>query len=259
VLWETYTRHVGIEFMHLSDPTEKRWLIERIEPQRMCEPISLEQKTRILDRLNAAEAFERFIHTKYIGHKRFSLEGAETLIPLLDQILSDAADQEVEEAVIGMAHRGRLNVLANILGKPYKNIFSEFEGHVDIGTAHGSGDVKYHLGATGTHAAPSGATLGLTLAANPSHLEAVNPVVEGMVRAKQQRRGDANRDKVLPILLHGDAAFAGQGVVAETLNLSQLDGYKTGGTVHVVSTTRSGSRRSRCTRARPPTPPTSRG
>ena len=234
VLWETYTRHVGIEFMHISDPTEKRWLIERIEPQRMNEPISLDQKTRILDRLNAAEAFERFIHTKYIGHKRFSLEGAETLIPILDQILSDAADQEVKEAVIGMAHRGRLNVLANILGKPYTNIFGEFEGHVDIGTAHGSGDVKYHLGAQGTHEAPSGATMALTLAGNPSHLEAVNPVVEGMVRAKQQQRGDVNRDEVLPILLHGDAAFAGQGVVAETLNLSQLDGYKTGGTIHIV-------------------------
>jgi len=234
ILWETYTRHVGVEFMHISDPGEKRWLIERIEPQRLCDPLSLEQKRRALDRLNAAEAFERFIHTKYIGHKRFSLEGAETLIPILDQILSDAADQEVEEAVIGMAHRGRLNVLANVLGKPYKNIFSEFEGHVDIGTAHGSGDVKYHLGATGTHTAPSGSSVRLTLAANPSHLEAVNPVVEGMARALQERRGDAARDKVIPILLHGDAAFAGQGVVAETLNLSQLAGYRTGGTVHLV-------------------------
>jgi 2-oxoglutarate dehydrogenase E1 component len=234
VLWETYTRHVGIEFMHISDPTEKRWLIERIEPQRMADAVSLDQKKRILDRLNAAEAFERFIHTKYIGHKRFSLEGAETLIPILDQILSDAADQEVEEAVIGMAHRGRLNVLANVMEKPYRNIFSEFEGNIDIGTAHGSGDVKYHLGAHGTHKAPSGQTIELTLAGNPSHLEAVNPVVEGMVRAKQQQRGDLNRDDVLPILIHGDAAFAGQGVVAETLNLSQLDGYKTGGTLHIV-------------------------
>ncbi len=234
VLWETYTRHVGIEFMHISDPTEKRWLIERIEPQRMSDPISVDQKRRILDRLNAAEAFERFIHTKYIGHKRFSLEGAETLIPILDQILSDAADQEVEEAVIGMAHRGRLNVLANVMGKPYAAIFSEFEGNLDAGTAHGSGDVKYHLGAHGTHTAPSGASIDLTLAGNPSHLEAVNPVVEGMVRAKQEQRDDDNRDEVLPILLHGDAAFAGQGVVAETLNLSQLDGYKTGGTVHIV-------------------------
>ncbi len=234
ILWETYTRHVGVEFMHISEPPEKRWLIERIEPQRMADPLSEDQKRRILEKLNAAEAFERFIHTKYVGHKRFSLEGAETLIPILDQILSDAADQEVEEVVIGMAHRGRLNVLANVLGKPYENIFSEFEGHVDIGTAHGSGDVKYHLGATGTHTAPSGETIGLTLAGNPSHLEAVNPVVEGMARAMQQARGDADRDAVVPVLIHGDAAFAGQGVVAETLNLSQLDGYMTGGTVHIV-------------------------
>jgi multifunctional 2-oxoglutarate metabolism enzyme len=234
ILWETYTRHVGVEFMHISDPTEKRWLVERIEPQRLNDELTEEQKRRILEKLNAAEAFERFIHTKYIGHKRFSLEGAETLIPILDQILSDAADQEVEDVVIGMAHRGRLNVLANILGKPYKNIFSEFEGHVDIGTAHGSGDVKYHLGSTGTHTAPSGSSVRLSLAANPSHLEAVNPVVEGMARAMQEQRGDRDRDAVVPVLIHGDAAFAGQGVVAETLNLSQLDGYKTGGTVHIV-------------------------
>jgi multifunctional 2-oxoglutarate metabolism enzyme len=234
ILWETYTRHIGIEFMHISDPLEKRWLIERIEPQRLNDQISLEQKQRILEKLNSAEAFERFIHTKYIGHKRFSLEGAETLIPIMDQILSDAADQEVEDVVIGMAHRGRLNVLANILGKPYRNIFSEFEGHLDIGTAHGSGDVKYHLGSTGTHTAPSGASVRLTLAGNPSHLEAVNPVVEGMSRAMQQSRGDLDRDDVIPMLVHGDAAFAGQGVVAETLNLSQLDGYKTGGTIHIV-------------------------
>lgn len=234
VLWETYTRHVGIEFMHISDPTERRWLMERIEPMRMADPLSLEQKRRILDRLNAAEAFERFIHTKYIGHKRFSLEGAETLIPILDQVLSDAADQEVEDIVMGMAHRGRLNVLANILGKPYQNIFSEFEGHLDIGTTHGSGDVKYHLGTTGKHVSPNGAQVKLTLAANPSHLEAVNPVVEGMARAMQQQRGDRGRDRVIPILIHGDAAFAGQGVVAETLNLSQLDGYRTGGTIHIV-------------------------
>lgn len=234
ILWETYTRHVGIEFMHISDPVQKRWLIERIEPKRFNDHVALEQKHRILEKLNAAEAFERFIHTKYVGHKRFSLEGAETLIPILDQILSDAADQEVQEVIIGMAHRGRLNVLANILGKPYSVIFSEFEGHIDTGTAHGSGDVKYHLGSVGKHVAPSGAELRLTLAANPSHLEAVNPVVEGMARAMQQQRRDVDRDDVVPILIHGDAAFAGQGVVAETLNLSQLDGYKTGGTIHVV-------------------------
>ena len=241
-LWDTYTGHVGSEFMHLSSPEEKRWLIERIEPQQFREPIDRDRKMRIFEKLNEAEALEQFIHTKYIGHKRFSLEGAETMIPLIDAVLSDAADQEVEDVVIGMAHRGRLNVLTNTIGKPYKKVFDEFEGLVDPDAVHGSGDVKYHLGQTGTHTAPSGATTHLTLASNPSHLEAVNPVVEGMVRAKQQRliedRPEASekvvRDRVLPLLIHGDAAFAGQGVVAETLNLSQLDGYRTGGTVHLV-------------------------
>ncbi len=242
ILWDTYTGHVGSEFMHLSDPAEKRWLIERIEPQQFREPIAVPRKKRIFEKLNAAEALEQFIHTKYIGHKRFSLEGAETMIPLLDAVISDAADQSVEEVVIGMAHRGRLNVLTNILGKPYNKVFDEFEGTIDPDAVHGSGDVKYHLGQTGTHTAPSGTQTRLTLASNPSHLEAVNPVVEGMVRAKQQRIAEAHpeisdrdlRDRVLPVLVHGDAAFAGQGVVAETLNLSQLEGYKTGGTVHLV-------------------------
>ncbi len=242
IVRKTYTRKVGIEFMHISDPGEKRWLQERIEPVRGVEPISQAAKLRMLQKLNAAEAFETFLHTKYIGHKRFSLEGAETVIPMLDMILSDAADQEVHEVVIGMAHRGRLNVLANIMNKPYEVIFSEFEGNLDPNTMQGSGDVKYHLGARGVHQAPSGATIDLTLASNPSHLEAVNPVVEGMVRAKQERlrerkveapTGDYH-DAVIPVLIHGDAAFAGQGVVAETLNLSQLPGYRTGGTIHIV-------------------------
>lgn len=234
ILWETYTRTTAVEYMHISDPTEKRWLQERIEPTQTTTPISLETKRRILYKLNAAEAFENFLHTKYIGHKRFSLEGAETLIPLLDIVLSDAADQEVEEAIIGMAHRGRLNSLANTLGKPYEAIFSEFEGNIDPSTTQGSGDVKYHLGAEGVHKAPSGAEINLTLASNPSHLEAVNPVVEGMTRATQELLDDTSRSKALPILIHGDAAFAGQGVVAETLNLSQLQGYRTGGTIHIV-------------------------
>ena len=228
--------------MHISSPEEKRWLIERIEPQQFRDPLDTARKKRIFEKLNEAEALEQFIHTKYIGHKRFSLEGAETMIPLLDAILSDAADQETEDVVIGMAHRGRLNVLTNILGKPYREVFSEFEGTIDPGAVQGSGDVKYHLGQTGTHTSPMGSTVELMLAANPSHLEAVNPVVEGMVRAKQQRLLEAQpdvaeiqlRDKVLPLLIHGDAAFAGQGVVTETLNLSQLDGYKTGGTIHLV-------------------------
>jgi 2-oxoglutarate dehydrogenase E1 component len=241
-LRQTYAGRVGIEYMHISSPEEKRWLQERIEPTRLADPISHDEMRRVLHKLNSAEAFERFLHTKYIGHKRFSLEGAETAIPILDTLLSDAADQEVEEVVIGMAHRGRLNVLANILEKPYEQIFSEFEGNIDPTTTYGSGDVKYHLGAKGSHASSSGAEVAVTLASNPSHLEAVNPVVEGMVRAKQDimrsERLDAPggdyHDAVIPILIHGDAAFAGQGVVAETLNLSQLSGYKTGGTVHLV-------------------------
>lgn len=242
ILRDTYTRKVGIEFMHLQHPAEKRWLQERIEPVRASEPIEPAAKRQMLEKLNAAEAFERFLHTKYIGHKRFSLEGAETLIPMLDMLLSDAADQEVREAVIGMAHRGRLNVLANILNKPYESIFSEFEGNIDPNTTQGSGDVKYHLGSRGKHTSFSGSQIEVTLASNPSHLEAVDPIVEGMVRAKQDliRWSNADddisdvHDKVLPVLVHGDAAFAGQGVVAETLNLSQLPGYKTGGTIHIV-------------------------
>ncbi|MDX1545687.1 MAG: multifunctional oxoglutarate decarboxylase/oxoglutarate dehydrogenase thiamine pyrophosphate-binding subunit/dihydrolipoyllysine-residue succinyltransferase subunit, partial [Rhodothermales bacterium] len=244
IVRQTYTRRVGVEFMHISDPQEKRWLQERIEPVRNADPITPEQQRRILQKLNSAEAFERFLHTKYIGHKRFSLEGAESVIPMLDFMLSDAADQEVREVVIGMAHRGRLNVLANILGKPYEAIFSEFEGNIDPNTTYGSGDVKYHLGARGAHTAPSGAAVQLTLASNPSHLEAVDPIVEGMVRAKQdllRQEGGGGlpgggdlHDAVVPVLIHGDAAFAGQGVVAETLNLSQLRGYHTGGTIHIV-------------------------
>ena len=242
ILRQTYSRKVGIEFMHISDPIEKRWLQERIEPVRASDPIPHHMKRRILHKLNAAEAFEGFLHTKYIGHKRFSLEGAETMIPMIDAFLSDAADQEVHEVVIGMAHRGRLNVLANILNKPYEVIFSEFEGSIDPNTIQGSGDVKYHLGAKAEHVAPSSARVKLTLASNPSHLEAVDPVVEGMVRAKQDIMRLANahihggdyKDAVIPLLIHGDAAFAGQGVVAETLNLSQLRGYTTGGTIHLV-------------------------
>ena len=242
ILRQTYSRKVGIEFMHISDPIEKRWLQERIEPVRASDPIPHHMKRRILHKLNAAEAFEGFLHTKYIGHKRFSLEGAETMIPMIDALLSDAADQEVQEVVIGMAHRGRLNVLANILNKPYEVIFSEFEGSIDPNTIQGSGDVKYHLGARAEHEAPSSARVKLTLASNPSHLEAVDPVVEGMVRAKQDIMRLANahihggdyKDAVVPLLIHGDAAFAGQGVVAETLNLSQLRGYTTGGTIHLV-------------------------
>ncbi|HEV7923117.1 MAG TPA: multifunctional oxoglutarate decarboxylase/oxoglutarate dehydrogenase thiamine pyrophosphate-binding subunit/dihydrolipoyllysine-residue succinyltransferase subunit [Thermoanaerobaculia bacterium] len=233
-LRETYCGKIGPEYMHISETVQKKWLQDRMEPTRNKQPLDLATKRRILMKLNDAEAFERFLHTKYVGHKRFSLEGAESVIPMLDYLFSEATSDGVQEAVIGMAHRGRLNVLANTLGKSYEKIFHEFEGDIDPNTTQGSGDVKYHLGAEGMHQATSGSFMKLTLASNPSHLEAVDPIVEGMARAKQKLINDRNRAFVLPVLLHGDAAFAGQGVVAETLNLSQLKGYKTGGTIHVV-------------------------
>jgi 2-oxoglutarate dehydrogenase E1 component len=233
VLRDSYCRTVGIEYMHIQDPVQRQWIQERVE--RPHEPMEREEQLRIMERLNAAEAFENFLQTKYVGHKRFSLEGGESVIPLLDAVLAEAAQNGLDEVAIGMPHRGRLNVLANIVGKSYGQIFREFDGDIDTGTAHGSGDVKYHLGAEGTFKAPDGSTVAVSLASNPSHLEAVDPVLEGIVRAKQDRinRGEQGYS-VLPVLLHGDAAFAGQGVVAETLNLSQLSGYRTGGTVHVV-------------------------
>lgn len=233
LLRDSYCRTIGIEYMHLQDPRQRRWLQERLESGYARTP--REDQLRILRRLNAAEAFETFLQTKYVGQKRFSLEGAEAVIPLLDAILSRAADNGLDEVAIGMAHRGRLNVLANIAGKSYGQIFSEFEGNQDPKSVQGSGDVKYHLGTEGTFTAESGATTQVYLAANPSHLEAVDPVLEGIVRAKQDRI-DLGGDgfSVLPILIHGDAAFAGQGVVWETLNLAQLRGYRTGGTVHVI-------------------------
>lgn len=234
VLRDTYCRRVGIEYMHIQGPEERRWIQDRIEI-KYTKPDQEEQK-HILNRLNAAEAFETFLQTKFVGQKRFSLEGGESLIPLLDAVLQSSAEAGLDEMVIGMAHRGRLNVLANIVGKPYEKIFNEFEGQMDPKSAHGSGDVKYHLGQTGKYTTPDGenATT-VSVVANPSHLEAVDPVLEGIVRAKQDRLDlGLHGYTVLPILVHGDAAFAGQGVVAETLNLSQLRGYRTGGTVHVV-------------------------
>jgi 2-oxoglutarate dehydrogenase E1 component len=205
--------------MHIQDPDQKEWIQARVETPAATVP--RDQQHRILDRLNAAEAFEGFLQRKYLGQKRFSLEGAESLIPMLDAALNEAADAGMAEAVLGTAHRGRLNVLVNIVGKQYGQIFREFEGALDPASVQGSGDVKYHVGAAGTHTAPSGRKVVVTLASNPSHLEAVDPVVEGMARAKSDRRGDTvERVEVLPILVHGDAAFAGQGVVAETLNLS---------------------------------------
>ena len=233
VLRDSYCRTVGVEYMHIQDPKQRKWIQDRIErphakPER-------EEQLRILRRLNAAEAFETFLQTKYVGQKRFSLEGGESVIPLLDAVIDSAAESRLDEAVIGMAHRGRLNVLANIVGKSYAQIFQEFEGNLDPKSMHGSGDVKYHLGAEGTFEGLDGEQITVSLAANPSHLEAVDPVLEGIARAKQDIINKAGTDfTVLPIALHGDAAFAGQGVVAETLNMSQLRGYRTGGTVHVV-------------------------
>ena len=234
ILRESYCYTIGIEYMHIQDPQQKRWIQDRVEGVTRDDWLDTEEKKRILFMLNRAESFEHFLHTKYIGHKRFSLEGAETLIPMLDRLLMMATKNKVKETVMGMAHRGRLNVLANILGKSYKIIFREFEGYLDPDSPFGSGDVKYHLGARGKYVDMEGNTIEVTLASNPSHLEAVNPVVEGMVRAKQDLLKDSDKDKVMAVLIHGDAAFAGQGVVAETLNLSGLPGYKTGGTIHFV-------------------------
>jgi 2-oxoglutarate dehydrogenase E1 component/2-oxoglutarate decarboxylase len=235
VLRNSYCRTVGVEYMHITEPTEREWLQQRVEVKH--DRPDREKQKHVLGRLNAAEAFETFLQTKYVGQKRFSLEGGESVIPILDEVLISATEQGLDEVAIGMAHRGRLNVLANVLGKSYAKIFGEFEGNIDPGTVQGSGDVKYHLGAEGTFRNPfkDGAEIAVTLASNPSHLETVNPVLEGIARAKQDmiNKGDAGYT-VLPVLLHGDSAFAGQGVVAETLNLSQLRGYRTGGTVHVV-------------------------
>jgi 2-oxoglutarate dehydrogenase E1 component len=235
VLRDAYCRTVGIEYMHMQDPDQRAWIQERIE--RVPDKPARAEQLRILRTLNAAEAFETFLQTKYIGQKRFSLEGGESVIPLLDAVLSAAAGEGLEEVCIGMPHRGRLNVLANIAGKSYGRIFNEFEGNYGVESVQGSGDVKYHLGTEGTYNSPSGEQIRVYLAANPSHLEAVNPVLEGIVRAKQDRLAYEDPERkfaVLPLLMHGDAAFAGQGVVAETLNLSQLPGYRTGGTVHVI-------------------------
>jgi 2-oxoglutarate decarboxylase len=232
ILRDAYCRTVGIEYMHISDPVEKRWIQERVEGvDTSLEP---SDHDRILAKLNEAEAFEAFLHTKYIGHKRFSLEGALSLIPMVDAVLDAATRASMEESVIGMAHRGRLNVLATIIGKSYTQIFKEFEGNIDPQTVQGSGDVKYHIGASGRYTNPQGVSMPVSVVSNPSHLESVDPVVEGVVRAKQDALNRPEEFGVLPILIHGDAAFAGQGVVAETLNLSQLRGYRTGGTVHVI-------------------------
>ena len=234
VLRDAYCRTVGIEYTHLSSIEEKRWIQEQVEGAST--KLSADEQRHILDRMNAAEAIEKFLATKWMGQKRFGLEGAESTIAILDAILDQAADEQMSSAVLGMAHRGRLNVLVNIVGKSYEQLFKEFEGYIDPDSIQGSGDVKYHLGQSGVFTARSGAQIPIEMAANPSHLEAANPVVEGMARARMDLipKGETKQFPVLPILLHGDAAFAGQGVVAETLNLSLIKGYRVGGTIHVI-------------------------
>jgi 2-oxoglutarate dehydrogenase E1 component len=233
-LRETYCRSVGVEYMHIQDTFVRRWLQARMEPVRNKPPLQRRRKIRILMKLHYAELFEKFLHTRYLGQKRFSLEGAETIIPLLDAIVEKSCETGVQEMVLGMAHRGRLNVLANILHKPYQEIFAEFEDILAEDTVSGDGDVKYHVGFSSDYEGAKGGKIHLSLSPNPSHLEAVDPVVEGRMRAKQHLFQDTERKKGMPLLLHGDAAFAGQGLVAETLNLSNLTGYKTGGTIHVI-------------------------
>jgi 2-oxoglutarate dehydrogenase E1 component len=232
VLRDAYCRTVGIEYMHISDPAEKAWIQQQVEGARTH--LSTEDQLHILDRLNAAEALERFLGTKYVGQKRFGIDGAESAIPLLDAVVEQAADDRMSAVVMGMAHRGRLNVLVNIVGKSYEQLFKEFEGNIDPQSTQGSGDVKYHLGQAGKYTSRQGNAIEVELAANPSHLEAVNPVVEGIARARMDQIEPPGQYPVLPILIHGDAAFAGQGVVAETLNLSMIKGYKVGGTVHLI-------------------------
>ena len=231
---DAYARTIGVEYMHMASPEQKAWIQEQVEGASY--EIDKETQRHILGRLNAAEALEKFLGTKYIGQKRFGIEGCESAIPLLDQLLSCAADNDMTDVVIGMAHRGRLNVLVNIVGKDYSQLFEEFEGAISAEAVQGSGDVKYHLGQSGTFTSLKGNEIPVSLAANPSHLEAVDPVVLGMARAKMDRidPGATRPYSVLPLLIHGDAAFAGQGVVTETLNLSQIRGYKVGGTVHLI-------------------------
>jgi len=232
ILRETYCGTIGAEYMYISDPAQKRWIQQRLEAVRGRPQFAPEVKRRILERLTAAETLEKYLHTRYVGQKRFSLEGGETVIACMDEVVQRAGVQGIEEVVIGMAHRGRLNVLVNTLGKSPKELFAEFEGKAAADTTS-LGDVKYHNGFSSDISTPGG-PVHLSLAFNPSHLEIVNPVVEGSVRARQHRRRDVTGDKVISILLHGDAAFAGQGVVMETLNLSQTRGYATGGTVHII-------------------------
>jgi 2-oxoglutarate dehydrogenase E1 component len=234
ILRETYCNHIGVEYMHIQDPAEKAWIQERVEGPRNQTDFTAKGKRAILERLTVAETFERFLDKRYTGTKRFGIEGAESLIPALEQVIKRGGQLGMKELIVGMPHRGRLNVLANFLGKPFAAIFSEFQGNpANPEDVQGSGDVKYHLG-TSHDREFDGNTVHMSLQANPSHLEAVNPVVLGKVRAKQRQRGDVERDQVVGMLMHGDAAFIGQGLVAESLELSELKGFRTGGTIHVI-------------------------
>lgn len=229
---ETYCREIGVEFMHIQDPSERQWLIDRMEPGHNRPDNSSAERLKLLEKLHEATQFESFLQRRFPGQKRFSLEGGEILIPVLDAVVRNCPKNGINDVVLGMAHRGRLNVLAHILGKPYENIFAEFRDTLSFGFV-GDGDVKYHKGFSTEIMLPDG-KIHLTLAANPSHLEAVNPVVEGKCRARQDQRGIANVREVIPLLIHGDSAFAGQGSIMETLNMSRLEGYRTGGTLHIV-------------------------
>ena len=233
-LQQTYCGHIGVEYLHIQETEIRRWLQACMEPRRNQSNFTKEQKVRILRRLHKAELFEHFLHTKYVGQKRFSLEGGETFIPALDTIVEHCPDADIDEIVMGMAHRGRLNVLASILRKSFEFIFEEFSESFIPDTVEGDGDVKYHLGYEAVLETTAGKKVEVRLAANPSHLEAVDPVVQGKTRARQRLRGDTERQRILPLLVHGDAAFPGQGIVAEVLNFSQLPGYRTGGTLHFV-------------------------
>ena len=233
-LKETYCRSIGVEFMHLQDPQERKWLQDRMEPVRNKPDLKRDDKLRIMEKLYQAALFEQFLHKKYLGQTRFSLEGAEAVVPLLDVLVDRAASQGCREIILGMAHRGRLNIQAHVLNKSFEEIFTEFESCYDPDEVFGAGDVKYHNGYLADIKTRRGEPLRFFLVNNPSHLESVDPVVQGFVRARQDILGDDKNNAILPLLIHGDAAFSGQGVVTETLNMSQLSGYKTGGTIHLV-------------------------
>ena len=249
LLKSIYCGKVGIEFAHISRARERLWLKSRFERGAGASTLSNEERIHILEQLTNAEGIERYLHTRYVGQKRFSLEGGESLIPMIDSVVQEGGEQGLREIVIGMAHRGRINVLVNILGKSPEELFEEFEGNYDLDELKGSGDVKYHKGFS-ADMKTAGGNVHLALAFNPSHLEIVNPVVEGSVRARQQRRGDFERDEVLPLLIHGDAAFSGQGVVPETFQMSQTNGFRTGGTLHIVVNNQIGFTTSRPSDAR---------